>query len=241
MSVIVLHGLTTLAFAVHIAGGFAALTSGTVALFVRKGSRPHRISGNVFFVSMIVMALTALYLAVVMLNQLVNVNISIFALYLVTTGWMTVQRKPGAVGVVEWAALIVALALFVPFAILSFQLAAGLPPLVSSAVPFKGPVTIAIYGFTLVLASALVGDARVVLTGKVVGVERIARHLWRMCLGVTLAAGSGFTNGLARLLPGPYHVPTAFFLPQFIPVLVMLIWLVRIRFSKRVMAAVKAT
>ena len=33
--------------------------------------------------------------------------------------------------------------------------------------------------------------------------------------GLTLAMGSAFTKGFARLLPGRYHVPLAFFLPQF--------------------------
>jgi hypothetical protein len=52
-----------------------------------------------------------------------------------------------------------------------------------------------------------------------------------MCLGLTLAAGSGFTNGFARLLPGPYHVPLAFFLPQFIPLGLLVFWMIRVRTS----------
>jgi hypothetical protein len=31
-------------------------------------------------------------------------------------------------------------------------------------------------------------------------------------------------------IPGPYHVPPAFFYPQFLPVAVMLYWMIRIRF-----------
>jgi hypothetical protein len=52
-----------------------------------------------------------------------------------------------------------------------------------------------------------------------------------MCLGLALAAGSGFTNGLARLLPGPYHVPPAFFLPQLLPPGLLVFWMFRIRFT----------
>ena len=58
---------------------------------------------------------------------------------------------------------------------------------------------------------------------------RIARHLWRMCLGLTLAAGSAFTNGVARFLPGPYHVPRIFFLPQRLVLGLLIIWMVRVR------------
>jgi hypothetical protein len=58
-----------------------------------------------------------------------------------------------------------------------------------------------------------------------------ATVLWRMCLGLTLAAGSAFTNGFAWLLPGPYHVPGVFFLPQFIPLLLLIFWMIRVRLT----------
>ena len=223
------HALTLLAFGLHIGAGTLALVSGTVAAFAQKGGRLHRAAGTVFFVSMLVMAMFAAYLAVVMPDQLVNVFIATFTLYLVTTAWMTVRRKEGSIGLPERIAFLVGLILCAPFAILSFQLATGLAPLFKSAVAFKGPVLIAIYGFTTVLAIAAISDAKLVLAGGIAGAPRIARHLWRMCLGLTLAAGSAFTNGLARFLPGPYHVPTVFFLPQFLPLILLVFWMIRVR------------
>jgi uncharacterized membrane protein len=225
----VLHALTLLAFALHIGGGAVGLVSGTVAVIARKGGRLHRKAGKVFVISMLVMAVFACYLAFVIPKQLANVFISVLALYLVSTAWLTIRRRDGTIGLSEKIALLVGLCLCAPFAILSFQLALGLTPLFKSAVPFKGPVLIAIYGFTSVLALAAIGDARVVLAGGISGVSRISRHLWRMCLGLTLAAGSGFTNGFARLLPGPYHVPLAFFFPQFIPLVLLIFWMIRVR------------
>jgi uncharacterized membrane protein len=225
----VLHALTLLAFALHIGGGAVGLVSGTVAVIARKGGRLHRKAGKVFVISMLVMAVFACYLAFVSPKQLANVFISVLALYLVSTAWLTIRRRDGTIGLSEKIALLVGLCLCAPFAILSFQLALGLTPLFKSAVPFKGPVLIAIYGFTSVLALAAIGDARVVLAGGISGVSRISRHLWRMCLGLTLAAGSGFTNGFARLLPGPYHVPLAFFFPQFIPLVLLIFWMIRVR------------
>jgi uncharacterized membrane protein len=225
----VLHALTLLAFALHIGGGAVGLVSGTVAVIARKGGRLHRKAGKVFVISMLVMAVFACYLAFVIPKQLANVFISVLALYLVSTAWLTIRRRDGTIGLSEKIALLVGLCLCAPFAILSFQLALGLTPLFKSAVPFKGPVLIAIYGFTSVLALAAIGDARVVLAGGISGISRISRHLWRMCLGLTLAAGSGFTNGFARLLPGPYHVPLAFFFPQFIPLVLLIFWMIRVR------------
>jgi hypothetical protein len=225
----VLQALTLLAFVLHIGGGAIGLVSGTVAVIARKGGRLHRKAGTVFVIAMLVMAVFACYLAFVIPDQLVNVFISVFALYLILTAWLTIRRRNGTIGLSEKLALFVGVCLCAPFAILSFQLALGLTPLFKSAVPFKGPVLIAIYGFTSVLAIAAIGDARVVLAGGISGVSRISRHLWRMCLGLTLAAGSGFTNGFARLLPGPYHVPMAFFLPQFIPLGLLIFWMIRVR------------
>jgi len=223
--------VTILAFGLHIGGGAIGLVAGTIAISVRKGGPLHRRAGNIFFAAMLIMAIFAVYLGVAMPDQLVNVFIGIFAFYLVGTAWLTVRRPAGATGITEKLALVVALCLSAPFAILSFQLVTGAPPLFESAVPFKGAVLIAIYGFTTVLAIATIGDAKVVLAGGISGAPRIARHLWRMCLGLTLAAGSAFTNGFARLLPGPYHVPLVFFLPQFLPLGLLIFWMIRVRFT----------
>jgi hypothetical protein len=226
-----LHAVTMLAFVLHIGGGTLGLVSGTVAAVARKGGPLHRAAGNVFFGSMLVMAVFSCYLAVVIPGQIVDLFVGTFVLYLVTTAWMTVQRKPGAIGAPEKITLFVAVILCAPFAILSFQLATGMAPFFKSAIVFKGPVLIAIYSFTAVLVIAAIADAKVVLAGGISGVPRIARHLWRMCLGLTLATGSAFTNGVARLLPGPYHVPTILFLPQFLPLALLIFWMIRVRFT----------
>jgi hypothetical protein len=226
-----LHAATTLAYVLHIGAGTLGLVAGTVAAFARKGGPLHRKAGTVFFVSMLVMAAFAAWLAVEVPGQIVNLFIAIFASYLVATAWMTVRRKEGAVGLPEQIALFVAVALCAPFAILAFELAVGLPPFFNSAVPLKGPVLIALYVFTSVIAIAAIADTKVVLAGGISGAPRIARHLWRMCLGLTMAAGSAFTNGLPRLLPGPMHVTPIFFLPQFVPVVLLIFWMIRVRFT----------
>jgi hypothetical protein len=219
------------AYIFHIGAGTIGLASGLVAAFARKGGHVHRKAGTVFFVSMLVMATFADYLAVVVPGQMVNLIIGTFVFYLVATAWITVRRTEGTTGVAERIGLCVALGLCAPFAILSFQLATGVAPFFKSAVPFSGPVLIAVYGFTSVIAIAAIGDARVVLAGGISGAPRIARHLWRMCLGLTLAAGSFFTNALPRVLPGPIHVTSIYFLPQFLCLGFLIFWLIRVRFT----------
>jgi hypothetical protein len=223
--------MTMLAYVLHIGGGTIGLVSGLIAAFARKGGYHHRKAGIVFLVSMLVMATSAAYLAIAVPGQIVNLFIGTFVFYLVTTAWITVRRTEGTIGLSEKVALFVALCLCAPFAILAFQLATGHAPFFRSAVPFKGPVLIAIYGFTSVLALAAIGDARVVLAKGVSGAPRIARHLWRMCLGLTLAVGSFFTNALPRLLPGPIHVTTIFFIPQLLVLGFLIFWMIRVRFT----------
>ena len=48
----------------HILGGTIGLLSGTFAIAVRKGSRLHRASGNVFTIAMLTLASSGLCLAI---------------------------------------------------------------------------------------------------------------------------------------------------------------------------------
>lgn len=226
-----LHAATTLAYVLHVGGGTIGLFSGTVAAFSRKGGKLHRNAGNIFTASMLVMAVFAVYLAIVIPGQIVNLFIGTFAFYLVATAWLTVWRKAGTTGFAEKAALAVVLCLLLPFSILTFDELAGLRLPFKSAVPIEGPVLIALYVFTLVIAIAAITDALVVRRGGISGAPRIARHLWRMCLGLTMAAGSAFTNGLPRLLPGHVRVTPIFFLPQFVFFGVLVFWMIRVRFT----------
>lgn len=221
--------LTTITFALHIVGGAVALVAGLIALCARKGGRLHRAVGDIFVVAVLVMAIFAGALGVIRPGQIINVFIAGFTLYLVATAWLTARRGDAAVGAPEKIALAVSLVLCAPFALLIFQIVSGVT-LFKSAFKIEGPILIALCVFSAIMATAAIGDLRVVVSGGISGTPRIARHLWRMCFGLALTFGSAFTNGFARLLPGPYHVPPAFFAPQLLMLVVLLYWVVRVRF-----------
>ena len=224
--------MTRLAFALHIIGGTVALLAGTVALLTAKGARLHRLAGTIFFASMLVMAAFADYLAVLIPDQIVNFFIGTFVIYLIATGWITVWRPERTIGSAEKIALAVILCLLLPFAALSFALAMGIAPPFKSAMALKGPVLIALYTFTFFIALATIGDLRMVWAGGIAGAQRIGRHLWRMCLALSMAAGSAFTNGLPRLLPRGVHLPDlVLFVPQLAVLALLIFWLVRVRFT----------
>lgn len=224
---------TITAFALHIGAGTIALFAGVVALSAAKGGTLHRRAGTIFVIAMLTMALFADYLAVVRPDQLPNLLVGTFTFYLIVTAWLTVSRPEGQHGWIEKAAFAVILCLFLPFLLLSFQLATGMTPFLKSATPFRGPVLIALYVFTAVIGIAVFTDLKVLVAGGIRGRARIERHLWRMCLGLAMAAGSAFTNGFPRLLPPGVHMPLlALFMPQFIVIGVLFFWLIRVRFTR---------
>src|SRR6201998_2021991 len=96
-------------------------------------------------------------------------------------------------------------------------------------------------GSVMLLAAA--GDVRMLVGGGVVGARRIARHLWRMCFGLFIAAGSFFmgpSNRPLRLLTAAglgQHLSPALFSTgvymtlTLLPLVLLVYWLVRVRFT----------
>jgi uncharacterized membrane protein len=216
----------------HIVGGTVGIASGFAALFVRKGSRLHRKTGDVFVVSMLFMAGSGALMAL-MKSQPGNVMAGVFTCYLVATAWLTVRRKQGERGRTEIVLLVVALAAGAGAFILGWLAAHG-----ATALRREGPVAMYfVFGSAAFLSAA--GDLRLVIRGGVSGVQRLVRHLWRMCVALFVATGSFFlgtsSNPLqlrARLFT---HAIRQTHLPE-VPVLLLagltIFWLFRVRFAK---------
>ena len=60
----------------------------------RKGSRPHGVAGNVFFISMLTASAAGSYLAF-RNSEMDNVFGGVLTVYLVTTAWVTARRRDG--------------------------------------------------------------------------------------------------------------------------------------------------
>ncbi len=84
----------------HVATGTIAVASGATALTVRKGSPLHRGAGNIFFVSMLIMAMAGAYMAF-HLPMMISVLVGVFTCYLVVTAWLTVKRPEAVIGAIE--------------------------------------------------------------------------------------------------------------------------------------------
>jgi uncharacterized membrane protein len=221
---------------VHICAGTSSLFFGTAAMAFRKGSPRHVFVGKVFVVSMLTMAACAVYLATVR-HQPSNIGGGILTFYLILTAWLTARRRDGETSRWDWLALLIPLALGI------FTWASGLKVVRSGASSQDGvPVGMSFFmGSIMLLAAA--GDLRMLLRGGLLGAKRIARHLWRMCFGLFIAAGSFFlgpSNRPLRLLSSVgigQHLSPALFstglylILALLPLVLLIFWLLRIRFT----------
>ena len=76
---------------VHIIAGGVGLSSGFLALFAPKGRPVHRASGNLFFVSMLIMAVSGGHIAF-NASVMITVIAACTTFYFVSTSWLTVMR-----------------------------------------------------------------------------------------------------------------------------------------------------
>jgi uncharacterized membrane protein len=207
----------------HICAGTLGLLSGAVAMSFRKGSRRHRVAGNVFFISMLSMSAAGAYMAF-MKSQMNNVFGGVLTFYLVATAWVTARRRDGETGIFDWVALLVALA--VGAVIVTYGLEAA-----NSQTGSKGGIPTGMYFFlgSVALLSAA-GDVRMLVRGGVSGAQRIARHLWRMCFALFIAAGSLFL-GQQQVFPALLRKTNVLFIPSILPLILMIFWLFRVRFT----------
>lgn len=209
----------------HAAAGVIGMLSGLTALSATKGGPLHRRAGTVFVLAMTALGLSGAWLGYAK-GEAGNAVAGIATIYFLATAWMAVKRRAGETGWFEIAAFVFAaaggaIAFF--FAFVSVRdgtaLLGGIPA----------------FGFATVVTLCALSDLSVILRGGVSGKARIARHLWRMHLGLFIAVGS-FFPGQLQLFPDyirQIRPVILLFTPPFLVAGLMLFWLIRIRIGAR--------
>lgn len=209
----------------HVGGGSVGIFSGYTAAFARKGGNRHRLFGTVFFGSMLAMGTMGLALSV-WIRQFGNIAGGALATYLVATAWLAVKRNPGTVGRSEIALCSAA------FATAGLLLYWGARAATSVKGSYQGYGAAIYFAFGSLAALCAVLDLTVILRRGISGVARLARHLWRMCFALFIAAASFFL-GQQKVMPAFMHGSPYLFIPSFTPLVLMIFWLVRVRFARR--------
>jgi uncharacterized membrane protein len=218
----------------HIGGASVGLVSGAVAAVAAKGGRLHRAAGNTFFVSMLIMSAVGAAVAPFLpIPQWSSTGAGIFTFYLVATGWATARRRGAGVGGFEIGAAIAALGAGVAFAAMGW-VGAHSPDGMIGGVPYQPA-----FVFAALAGFAAACDARVILAGGILGGQRVARHLWRMCVALFIAAGSFFL-GQPKVFPPFLRGSPILFVPEIAILGLLVFWLLRVGFSGRARSAVAA-
>lgn len=209
---------------IHIIAGSIAIVAGFISVFALKGAKLHRKSGMIFVYSMTVLSITGAVIAIIR-NQPSNVVGGSVAFYMVTTAVLTVHQRS------RWSRLIDAGALLGGAAVFGFALTIGLAGLKTAAGTLDGVPGGMMFFFAGIVLIAALGDLRVLVVGGLQGGQRIARHLWRMCFSLFVASGSFFL-GQAKVIPKPIRIMPLLAIPAFLPLVLLLHWLVRVLFTK---------
>jgi uncharacterized membrane protein len=202
---------------IHIAAGGVALVLGAVALSVKKGGTVHRRGGLLFVYAMLVMGTTAAILG--------NVGGGLMAIYFVVTALTTVRP------VSPWTRRINVAALVLVAGLASLDILGGVKAFNSPRGSLNGVPFAMFFFLATIMILAAIGDVRIMRFGVARGGPRLARHLWRMCFALFIAAGSFFSirERVAKILPEPLTTAPMRMLPILLIFGAMFYWLWRVR------------
>ena len=214
---------------IHIAAGGLAIVLGAVALLARKGGTVHRRAGLLFVYAMLVMGATASLIGFRISLTDPNIGTGFLTAYFVVTALTTVRPASSWTRRINGAALTVVVGLALAMIVGGVKKVND-PGLSTGGVPFR---TIGVMSFFLatVMILAAAGDVRILRFGLPRGAPRLARHLWRMCFALFIAAGSFFSirERVAKILPEPFTTGPMRALPILLLFGAMFYWLWRVR------------
>ncbi len=206
----------------HVAFGTIAVLLGAVALCAPKGAAVHVAAGRGFVWAMTASSLLGAGLGMAKNDTLlITFFAGILGAYLVFSGWMAARGtvRPSAPSFVTLALVNLAnMVVLFMIGYLALQSGDGL---------FRG---YAAEDYIFLGAMAFVGvltDASLVFRSELSDRHRIARHIWRMCLGFFIAAGSAFTGPGMTAFPEALQQSGLLSLPELTIALAMVFFLAR--------------
>jgi uncharacterized membrane protein len=208
---------------VHIAGGAVAMVAGASAMIFRKGGRLHALSGKVFVAGMLVMALFGAVLGLLGPLKL-GAAAGAYCVYLVGTAWLAARRKERGVGAADLSAFLIGLGLaatFLTCGLIALQQPDGK---LGDQAAYRYFVFLGLAGLPVLL------DLTVILRRGVAGVQRIVRHLWRMCLAMLISVTTFFLQQPDIFVGVPTQVLA---IPSLTVLAFLLFWLIRAPLTRR--------
>ncbi len=191
----------------HIIAGTFVLIFGIGSLTFQKGNNLHRHSGNLFFLSLILMAGSAIFLAD-------DPTIAVSSIYFASTAWLITIRPEKKTGIFEIIAFVVISLICARYFYVAF-----------TSEPGFMTTMFTIFGSVALIAALL--DLNLIFRSGLSGPHRVARHLWRMCyamLGAVLSLVANTSDKWPKFIDAN--------LPIYILIGIMIFWLIRVLFTK---------
>jgi uncharacterized membrane protein len=219
----------TMTLVLHIVAGALGLLSGYTALYSAKGATLHRKSGTVFVSSMLAMAVFGMVISAGRgVAPAINLPAGLLTAYLAVTGLTSLQAPRDGTRRFHRAGMLLAAALGLACFVVAADAIADGGRRAGLAYP------LVMFGVVALLGSN--GDRRMLLAGPSTSLRasglsrgaRLARHLWRMCFALFIAALSFFV-GQAQVIPEPLRIRPLLALPVVAVLATMFFWLWRVR------------
>lgn len=207
--------------AAHVAPGVLAVAAGATALAAPKGRAVHILAGRIFVAAMGLTSAVGAVLGLVRAETFyITFHAGVLALCLLASGWLAARARSGAPGpasAIVGAANLINVGVLVLIGMLAAR----------SEGSFRGFAAedyLVLAGMGMLAAA---GDASLLWRFRLSDRHRIARHLWRMCLGFFIATGSAFTGPGAAAFSDAVRQSGVLALPELVILLLMLFWLAR--------------
>jgi hypothetical protein len=179
----------------------------------------------IFVYTMLVMSGSGAVMAALKPER-ISVIAGLLTFYLVTTALLAIWHPVQKGHWIDASAIIFAMTVGI------FSLKFGFEALNSPTGTLDGLPAAPAFMFGAVALLAALGDIRVMLARGIQGAHRIARHLWRMCFALFIAAASFFL-GQADEFPEPIRITPLLAIPVLLVLLLMLYWLARVLLMQR--------
>jgi uncharacterized membrane protein len=212
---------------VHIVAGTLGLAAGFLALYTAKGGALHRKSGTVFVYAMLTMCIGGFAVAVGRnVAPSINIPAALLTAYLVVTSLITVRPPAASPRGLHVGLMLIALTVGLVDLTFAFRAVTG-------DGTYLGMPAFPYFLFGGVGALGAVLDVRMIRAGGLRGASRLARHLWRMCFALFIAALSFFI-GQADIFPEAIRIMPVLALPVLAVLVTMFYWLWRVRVRRSV-------
>lgn len=100
-----MENLISIALLLHVLTGMTAFVTGLTAIVARKGNKWHIISGRIYFYSMLIVAVSAIFISIYRENIFL-LAIGVFAFYMTWAGFSSIRNKSLKPKLFDWTLLV---------------------------------------------------------------------------------------------------------------------------------------